>query len=74
MAYGKYKNLTKRTESDTVLRNKTFKTASNPKFDRYERGLASKVFKFLDKKSEGRGIKSMSNQELADELQSLFFF
>ena len=74
MAYGKYKNLTKRTESDTVLRNKTFKIASNPKFDRYERGLASKVFKFFDKKSEGRGTNSMSNQELADELQSLFFF
>ena len=38
MAYNKYKNLTKRTESDKALRDKAFKIASNPKHDRYERG------------------------------------
>ena len=26
------------------------------------------VYKFFDKKSKGSGIKSMSNQQLADEL------
>ena len=31
MAYGKFKDLTKRTESDKVLRGKAFKIASNPK-------------------------------------------
>ena len=30
MAYGSYKNLVQRTESDKVLRNKTFKIASIP--------------------------------------------
>ena len=49
MAYGKYKNLNKRTQSNKVLRNKAFEIASNPKYDGYQRGLASMVFKFLIK-------------------------
>ena len=49
MAYGTYKDLTKRTESDKVLRNKAFKIASNPKYDGYHRRLALMVFKFFDK-------------------------
>ena len=48
MAYGKYKDLTKRTESDKVLKDKAFKIASNPKFNGYERRLASVVYKFFD--------------------------
>ena len=47
MAYGKCKNLNKRTQSNKVLRNKAFEIASNPKYDGYQRGLASMVFKFL---------------------------
>ena len=62
------KNLTKRTESDKVLRDKSFEIVSSPKYDGYERGLASMVYKFLDKKSKGSGIKSMSNQQLAYKL------
>ena len=68
MAYGKYKDLTKRTQSDKVLRDKDFKIASNPKYDGYQRGLSSMVYKFFDKKSKGSGIKSMPNQQLANEL------
>ena len=49
MAYGKSKDLTKRTQSDEVLRDKAFKIASNLKYDGYQRGLASKVYKFSDK-------------------------
>ena len=56
------------SESDKVLKDKAFKIASNPKYDGYERGPASMVYKFFDKKSLGNGIKSMSNQQLADEL------
>ena len=41
MAYGKSKILTKRTQSDKVLRDKAFKIASDPKYDDYQRGLAS---------------------------------
>ena len=44
MAYGKPKDLAKRTQSDKVLRNKKFKITSDPKYDRYQRGLASMVF------------------------------
>ena len=39
MAYGKYKDLTKRTQSDKFLWDKAFEIASNPKHDEYQRGL-----------------------------------
>ena len=51
MAYGKSKELVKRTQSDKVSKNKTYKIASDPKYDSYQRGLASMVYKFFDKKS-----------------------
>ena len=53
MAYGKSKDLEKRTQSDIILRDKAFKIASDPKYDGYQRGLASMVYKFFDKKSSG---------------------
>ena len=37
IAYGKYKDLTNRTQSDKVLRDKYFEIASNPKYDGYQR-------------------------------------
>ena len=40
MAYGKSKDLIKRTQSDKVLRDRAFKIASDPKYDGYQRGLA----------------------------------
>ena len=49
MTYGKSKDLVKRTQSDKVLRDKAFKIASDPKYDGYQRGLASMVYKFLIK-------------------------
>ena len=49
MVYGKSKDLAKRTQSDKVLRDKAFKIASNSKYDGYQRGLASMVYKFLIK-------------------------
>ena len=49
MAYGKSKDLAKRTESDKVLTDKAFEIAKNPKYDGYQRGLASMVYKFLIK-------------------------
>ena len=51
MAYGDFKDLTKRIFADKVLRDKAFKIASDQKYDGYQRGLASMVYKFLDKKS-----------------------
>ena len=68
MAYGKSKDIVKRTQSDNVLRNKAFKIASDPKYDGYQKGLASMVSKFFDKKCKGRGITNEFNYQLANEL------
>ena len=48
---GDFKDLKRRTQSDKVLKDKTFKIPNNPKYDGYQRGLASKVYKFFDQKS-----------------------
>ena len=69
MAYGKYTDLTKKTQSDKVLRNKAIEIASNLKYDGCQRGLASMVFKFFDKKSTSSSINFISNQQLTDELR-----
>ena len=58
MTYGRYKDLEKRTQSNKVLKDKAFEIANNPKYDGYQRGLASMVYKFFDKKSKGNGIKN----------------
>ena len=70
MAYGDFKDLKRRKQSDKVLKDKAFAIASNPKYDEYQRGLASMVWKFFDKKSKGASIKNeiKENQQLANEL------
>ena len=74
MGYGKSKDLVKRTQSDKVLKNKAFKIASDPKYDGYQRGLASMVYKSFDKKSaslnksSGSVIFNEPNYQLANEL------
>ena len=80
MAYGDFKDLTKRTIADKVLRNEAFKIASDQRYDGYQRGLASMVYNFFDKKSQGSGRHSSStsqlvnnkeNMQLADKLHKL---
>ena len=56
--YGDFKDLTRRTASDKILRDKAFNLAKNSKYDGYQRGLASIVYKFFDKKSSGSSIKN----------------
>ena len=68
MAYGKTKDLVKRTQSDKVLNDKAFKIASNPNYDGYQRGLASMIYKFFDRKSSGSGIINAPNYQLVNEL------
>ena len=74
MAYGKSKDLVKRTQSDKVLKDKAFKITNNPNFDGYQRGLASLVYKFFHKKSasldksKGSGVINEPNYQLASEL------
>ena len=53
MACGDFKGLTRGTASDEILRDKPFNIAKNPKYDGYQRGLASMVYKFFDKKMAG---------------------
>ena len=69
-AYADHKDLMNRTEADKVLRDKAYDIASNPKYHGYQRGLASMVYKFFDKKSVGSGINTIksSSSILADEL------
>ena len=68
MVYGKSKDLTKRTQSDRFLRDKAFKIANDPKYDGYQRGLVSMVYKLFDKKSSGSGVATGPNYQLANEL------
>ena len=71
-AYADHKDLINRTEADKILRDKEYDIANNPEYDGYQRGLASMVYKFFDKKSIGSGIKKdmtkSSSSILADEL------
>ena len=80
-AYSDSIDLTKRTVADKILKNKAFDIAKDPKYDGYQRGLASMVYKFFDskvaspdKKSVGRGGKRVNtkitpqNDQLTEEL------
>ena len=51
MAYGDFKGLNRRTAADKVLRDKAFNIAQNPKYDGYQREIASMVYKCVDKKT-----------------------
>ena len=69
MTYGDFKDLVKRTASDKVWWDKVFNIAKNPKYDGYQRGLASMVYKFFDKKTVGSGIDmNANNEKVAEEL------
>ena len=70
MAYGDFKDLNRRTFADKVLRDKAFNIVKDPKYDGYQHGLASMVYKYFDKKTSGSGIKNenISNKELTEEL------
>ena len=69
-AYADHKDLINRTKADKVLRDKAYNIASNPKYDCYQRGLASMVYKFFDKKLVGSGINTIKSScsIFADEL------
>ena len=49
VAWEDFKDLPRRTASDKVLRDKSFNIAKNLKYDGYQRGLVSMVYKFFDK-------------------------
>ena len=57
--------------SDKVLKDKAFNIAKNLKYDGYQRGLASIIYKFSEEKSTGSGVANneiKQNLQLAEEL------
>ena len=66
MAWGNFKDIA----SEKILRDKAFNIAKNPKYDWYQRGLASMVYKFFDKESTvgGGNIPIELYEQLAKEL------
>ena len=78
MAYGDFKDLTRKTASDKIFLDKTFNIAENPEYDGYQGGLASMVYKVFDQKISGGAatlanksaikIENVPNKEFAEEL------
>ena len=63
MAYGGFKDLGRRKDSDKVLRGKAFNIAKYQKHDGYHRGFASMLYKIFDKKSaSGSGFTALANK------------
>ena len=67
MAYGDFKDLTGRTASDKILRDKVFNIAKNPEYDGYQRGLASMVYNFFDKKTSAMHANKFSERGIKNE-------
>ena len=63
-AYSDSNNLTKRTIADKILRYKAFNIAKDQKYDGYQRGLASMVYNFFDKKSAAPADKSADGSDV----------
>ena len=63
MTYGDSNNLPQRAATDKILRNKASNIAKNPKYDRYQKGFASMVYKFFDKMSLAGGIKNIFSDQ-----------
>ena len=69
MAYGDFKDLTRRTVSAKILRDKAFNIAKNPKYNGYQRGFASMVYKFFDEKASA-GTITFANKSVTNENMS----
>ena len=68
-AYSDSKDLTKRTIADKNFKNRAFDIAKDPKYDGYQRRLASMAYKFFDLKVSGSDAKLIpENEQLANEL------
>ena len=50
LVYSDGKNLARRTLSDTILGDRAYRIARNPKYDGHQSALGSMIYKFFDKK------------------------
>ena len=66
MASGDFKYLARRITSDKTLRDNAFNIAKDLKYDRYQRRLASTVYKFFDEKSADSGV---ANNKIKQKLR-----
>ena len=71
MAYGDFKDLGRRTASDKDFRDKAFNIAKNPRYDGYQRGLASMVYRLFDKKSKGSVVNTHVNDKIKQNQRRL---
>ena len=69
MASRDFKDLARRTASDQVLRDIAFNIVKSLKYDGHQKGLASMVYTFFDKKTAGSGVNThINNEKLAEQL------
>ena len=69
MAYQDFKDLTRRKVSAKILRDKAFNIAKNPKYNGYQRGFASVVYKYFDEKTT-TGVTALVNKSVKNENMS----
>ena len=55
MAYRNFKDLHRKITSDKVFGNKAFNISKHPKYDLYERGIVSMVYKCFEIRSSSNG-------------------
>ena len=65
-AYSDGEDLTKRSIAHKILKNRAFNIAKDPKYDRYQRGLASMVYKFFDEKFEGSAVNTILHLKICN--------
>ena len=58
MTYGHFKDLTRRTASDKIMRDEAFTIAKNPKYDGYQKGIAPMVYNFFDRRLQVEQLKT----------------
>ena len=69
MAYGHFKDLARRNAADKVLKDKAFNIAKDPKYDGYQRDLASMVYKFFDKRLLEHFMKKNYTKQIKKNLE-----
>ena len=77
MAYGDFKDLTRRTASDKILCDKAFNFAKYPKYDEYQSVLASIIFRKRKRQSYFVGITwgaDAADMQLISKLNKRFLF